>query len=159
MAKLNRLARTDGRPRWPPSRKGVREAMASPDDLPLAGLPSELTDDLDGLGDPGRADRLAAGLQAARGVHGDLAVQRGEPLGGRGSALALFDEPQVLDREDLGDREIVMDFRDLNVLGHDLGLVEGALPRDHRRVERRKIAPVMEGEEVARLAGPGDPDR
>src|SRR5216117_910727 len=88
--------------------EGVREAMASPDDLPLAGLPSELTNNLDGLGDAGRADRLAAGLQAARCVHGDLAVQRGEPLGGRGSALALFDEPQVLDREDLGDREIVM---------------------------------------------------
>src|SRR6266705_1314570 len=60
------------------SAQGVRQPAARSDDLALPGLPAKLPHDLDRLRDPGGADRLTAGLQAPRGVHGDLAVHRGD---------------------------------------------------------------------------------
>src|SRR5207245_1336497 len=83
----------------------VRQPPARSDDLAVSGLPGKLPHDLDRLRNSGGADRLAAGLQATRGVHGDLSVQRGEAVRGRGATLPLLDEPEVLDREDLGNRE------------------------------------------------------
>src|SRR5438309_8200973 len=47
----------------------VRESPPGSDDLALARLAAQLTHDLHGLGDAGRADGPAARLQAARGVH------------------------------------------------------------------------------------------
>src|SRR5207247_6947281 len=139
--------------------QGVRQTATRPDDLPLAGLAAELVDDLDGLRDARRAYRLTAGLQPARRVHGDLAVQRRDPVQGRGAALPLLDEPQVLDREDFRDREVVVDLRDLDVLRRELRLVERALPCDDGRIHRRQVAPAVEGEEVARLPRTAEEDR
>src|SRR5437016_2210785 len=121
----------------------VRESPPGSDDLALARLAAQLTHDLHGLGDAGRADGLAARLQAARGVHGDLPVQGRQAFRRRGPALALLDEPEVLDRHDLRDREAVMDLGDLDVRRLDLRLVERALPRDHAGVERREVATVV----------------
>src|SRR6266536_1442512 len=134
--------------------QSVREAATRPDDLPLARLAAQLVDDLDGLRDSRRADRLAARLQSARRVHGNLAVQRRDAVHGRGAALPLFDEPQVLDREDLRYREIVVDLRDLDVLRRELRLIERPLARADGRLHRRQVPPVMEGEELTRRPGP-----
>src|SRR5207302_1482374 len=146
-------------------RRGARPAqrvgkpVTRPDDLALAGLPAQLPHDLHGLRDARRPDRLAPGLQPTGRVHGDLAIQRGQPFRGGGPALAFLDEPQILDREDLGDREVVMDFGDLDVLRLETGFVERPLARDHRRVQGGQVAPVVQREEVARLARARDPDR
>src|SRR5438094_952199 len=78
---------------------------------------------------------------------------------GGGPALAFLDEPQILDREDLGDREVVVDFGDLHVLGLETGLVERPFARDHGRIQSGKVAPVVQREEVACLARARDPDR
>src|SRR5437016_10895936 len=50
----------------------MREPVTRPDDLALAGLPAQLPHDLHGLRDARRPDRLAAGLEPAGRVHGDL---------------------------------------------------------------------------------------
>src|SRR5207244_13046660 len=107
--------------------QGVRQPAARSDDLAFSGLPAKLPHDLDRLRNSGGADRLTAGLQATRGVHGDLSVQRGEAVRGRGAALPLLDEPEVFDREDLGDRVVVVNFGELYILRLELCLVEGAI--------------------------------
>src|SRR2546422_6061143 len=139
--------------------QGVRQPAACSDDLALPGLPAKLPHDLDRLRHAGSADRLTAGLQATRGVDGNLAVQRGEAVRGRGAAFPLLDEPEVLDREDLGDREVVVHLRDLDVFGLESRLLERALARDDGRVHHREVAPIVQREEIARLTGAGDPDR
>src|SRR2546425_302066 len=139
--------------------QGVRQPAARSNDLALSGLPAKLPHDLDRLRNAGSPDRLTAGLQAARGVDGNLAVQRGEAVRRRRAALPLLDEPEVLDREDLGDREVVVHLGDLHVLRLESGLLERALARDDGRVHHREIAPIVQREEIARLTGAGDPDR
>src|SRR2546422_1007289 len=116
----------------PGSAEGMRQPAACSDDLALPGLPAKLPHDLDRLRHAGSADRLTAGLQATRGVDGNLAVQRGEAVRGRGAAFPLLDEPEVLDREDLGDREVVVHLRDLDVFGLESGLLERGLARRDR---------------------------
>src|SRR2546427_6388760 len=139
--------------------QGVRQPAACSDDLALPGLPAKLPHDLDRLRHAGSADRLTAGLQATRGVDGNLAVQRGEAVRGRRAAFPLLDEPEVLNREDLGDREVVVHFGDLDVLRLESRLLERALPRDDRRVHHRQVAPIVQRQEIARLSGAGDSDR
>src|SRR2546425_872866 len=113
--------------------QGVRQPAARSNDLALSGLPAKLPHDLDRLRNAGSPDRLTAGLQAARGVDGNLAVQRGEAVRRRRAALPLLDEPEVLDREDLGDREVVVHLGDLHVLRLESGLLERALARRMQR--------------------------
>src|SRR6266705_5311537 len=143
----------------PGSAEGMRQPAACSDDLALPGLPAKLPHDLDRLRHAGSADRLTAGLQATRGVDGNLAVQRGEAVRGRGAAFPLLDEPEVLDREDLGDREVVVHFGDLYVLRLESCFLERALPRDDGCIHHREVASVVECEKIARLAGPEDADR
>src|SRR5947209_13002562 len=138
--------------------QGVRQPAARSDDLAFSGLPAKLPHDLDRLRNSGGADRLTAGLQAARSVHGDLSVLRGEAIRGRGAALPLLDEPEVFDREDLGDREVVVHFGDLYVLRLESCFLERALPRADGGIHHREVASVVECEEMPRLAGPEDPD-
>src|SRR2546422_3775967 len=108
--------------RGPGAAQGVRQPAARADDLALAALSAELPDDLDRLCDARGADRLTARLQPAGCVDGDLAVQRGEAVRRGGAAFPLLDEPEVLDREDLGNREVVVHLRDLDVLRVQPGL-------------------------------------
>src|SRR3972149_5849842 len=79
--------------RSPRPTQGVCETVLRPDDLALARLPAELPHDFHGLGDTRRADGLAAGVEAARRVHGHLPVEGRAPVQGRGAALPLFHEP------------------------------------------------------------------
>src|SRR3989442_1940163 len=97
-----------GRPR---PAEGVREPDLRVLDLPLPRLPAELSNDLHGLRDPHGPHGLPAGLQPAGGVHGDPRVQRCLPVLRRHPAEPLLHEPEVLDRHDLGDREVVVHLR------------------------------------------------
>src|SRR2546422_5966882 len=101
----------------PGAAQGVRQPAARADDLAFAALSAELPHDLHRLRDARRPDRLTARLQAAGCVDGDLAVQRGEAVRRSGSAFPLLDKPEVLDREDLGNREVVVHLCNLDVLG------------------------------------------
>src|SRR3989441_12113317 len=139
--------------------KGVRQPASRSDDLALPGLPAKLPHDFDRLRNAGSADRLTSGLQATRRVDGDLAVQRGEAVRRRRAAFPHLDEAEVLDREDLGDREVVVHFGDLHVLRLESRLLERPLARDDGRVHHREIAPIVQRQEVARLAGAGDANR
>ena len=78
-------------------------------DLALAGLAPQLPPALGELRDAGRADRVALGEQPAGRVHRDAAGERRLALERRDTALALVEEAEVLDVEDLGDREAVVD--------------------------------------------------
>ena len=95
---------------------------------------AELVDDLDGLRDAGRPERVAHAQEAAAGVHRDVAVELAATLLDEPAALALLDPAQVLVFDDLRDGEAVVD------LGHvelgdgvlDAGLVVGPVGRDGR---------------------------
>src|SRR3990170_8781231 len=121
-------ARTVGSPSSVPPREemydggaaGAAERVGEPDlrlvDLAAAALAAELAHDLHRLCDAGRSDGIAARLQAAGRVHADLRVERGLPVLRREAALALRDEPEVLHRHDLRDREAVVDLGHLHVV-------------------------------------------
>src|SRR2546427_6389288 len=143
----------------PGAAQGVRQPAARADDLAFAALSAELPHDLHRLRDARRPDRLTARLQAAGCVDGDLAVQRGEAVRRSGSAFPLLDKPEVLDREDLGNREVVVHLCDLDVLGVQPCLRERPLARDDGRVHHRDVAAIVEREEVARLAGAREANR
>src|SRR6266404_3031185 len=83
----------------------VGEADAGAVYLAPAGVVTELGDDLGDLGGAGGADRMALGLEPARGIHGNLAAEAGPALLGRHAAGAGLEEPQPLGGHDLGDRE------------------------------------------------------
>src|SRR5262249_14181235 len=92
--------------------------------LALLGLALQLLVVLVDHTDAGGARRMAEGLEAAVGVHREVAAEL------EGAALhvvlgrALLAEAQVLVGEELGQREAVMDLRDVNLLSRvgDAGL-------------------------------------
>src|SRR6059036_1496232 len=143
----------------PGAAQSVRQPSPRADDLALAALSSELPDDLHRLRDARGANRLTARLQPAGCIDGDLAVQCRETVRRGGAAFPLLDEPQIFDGQDLGDREVVVHLRDLDVFRVQPCLRERPLARDNRRVHHREVAAIMEREEVARLAGARDANR
>src|SRR5437899_8926931 len=145
--------------RGPGAAQGVRQPAARADDLALAALSAELPHDLHRLRDARRPDRLTARLQPAGCIDGNLPVQRREAVRRSGSAFPLLDRPEVLNREDLGNREVVVHLCDLDVLGVQPCLRERPLARDDGRVHHRDVAAIVEREEVARLAGARDANR
>src|SRR5215831_7303421 len=87
--------------------EGVREPGPSALDLTRSRLAAELGDDFRDLGGPGGADGMALGLEAARGIHGDLAAEARPPLLGGHPARPRLEEAQALRRHDLSDGEAV----------------------------------------------------
>ena len=112
-------------------RAGTADVMRHSDlriHLPAGSLAAELGDDLADLLDPGRADRVAAGLQAAARVHGNITVERRRPISGELPRLALCAEPEVLDSADLGDREAVVDLDQVDIFMGEAGALKRTLP-------------------------------
>src|SRR3990172_5101084 len=144
------------------SRPGAAERVREPDlracDLALSRLAPQLAHDLDRLRDARRPHGVPARLETTGGVHADPRVQRGLAVLRRVAAFPLRDEPEILDRHDLGDREVVVDLGDLDVDRGLPGGVERSLARDHSRVHRREVASVVDREEVRRVAGPNQVD-
>src|SRR2546426_2893046 len=110
--------------------------------LPRARLVAQLGDDLADLGRARGADRMALGLEPARGVHGDLAAEARPALLGREPARARLEEAQPLGGDDLGDREAVVQLDDVDVLGADPGLAVRGRRRALGGRHAREVAPV-----------------
>src|SRR5579862_2977711 len=90
-------------------------------DLPIVGLAAQLPPALGDLRHAGRADRMALGEQPARRVHGDATRERRLAFETRAAAVALVEEAEILDVEDLRDREAVVHFRAVDLIGPDAG--------------------------------------
>src|SRR5262249_1614485 len=104
-------------------------------DLAIAGFGPQLPPALGDLGDAGRADRVAFRAQPAGGVDRDPTRERRFALERRASAVALLEEPEVFDVEDLGDGEAVVHLGAVDVGRTDAGHRVRALRREARRLD------------------------
>src|ERR1700679_1230127 len=103
-------------------------------DLPLVGLAAQLPGQFRALRQPGRAERVALGDQAAGGVDDDLAAERRRFLLDQLVRLALGGEPQRFVRDQLVGAEAVVQLADVDLVGADLGLLVGVRGRLLRHV-------------------------
>ncbi len=87
------------------------------------------------------ADGVAAGLEPARGVDGEIRAELGDAAGGELPALARLGEAQVLVVHNLGDREAVVALGDVDLLGgvRHAGHLVGRLGRLARGAEGREV--------------------
>ncbi len=90
-------------------------------DLALAGLAAQLPDDLGDLREAGRAERVAAGEQAAGRVDRLGAADRRFARRGGARGAARVRQPERLDGDELADREGVVDLEHVDVGGADAG--------------------------------------
>src|SRR5215470_1795936 len=97
--------------------EGVREPGPSALDLTGSRLPTELGDDFRDLGGAGGADGMALGLEAARGIHRDLAPEARPALLGGHPARPRLEEAQALRSHDLRDCEAVVELHHVDVDG------------------------------------------
>src|SRR6266446_2542776 len=102
---------------------------------------------------------MTAAHQPAPRVHDDIAAVVAPACRDERAGLALLAEAQLLVRDQLGDRETVVDLGDVDVPRADAGHLICGLPRTRESrpvrvilVERRQL------EAVERLAGAADPD-
>ncbi len=103
--------------------------------LSLLGLTAQLPPALGQLCDPCRTDRMPLGKQPAGGVHRDPSVEGRLPLQRGNPSFALVEEAEILDVEDLGDGEAVVDLSDVDVAGSHAGHLIGATRGVHGRGE------------------------
>ena len=127
--------------------------------LPGPGIAAELGDHLADLLDAGRADRVAAGLQAAARVHRYIPVESRHPFGGESSCLALLAEPEILDSADLGYREAVVDLDEVDVLLGEARLGKRPFACGDGGIQGGYVPPVVECDGVARLGACEHPHR
>src|SRR2546422_10459107 len=105
------LFRSPGPARSPPLQQGPPVVRRDPADrlrerdarlhLPPLGAPRELPRALDDLREPGRRQRVAARLEAARRVHRQPAVERGLAVERRAAGLSRRHQAEVLQRDHL----------------------------------------------------------
>src|ERR671923_758308 len=91
--------------------EGQRAAAAHAGDLALAGLPAQLQPALEQHAQAGGADRMAERLEAAVGIHGQLAVAVERPRQHFLPGSAAGGEAKVFHQHQLGRREAVVDLR------------------------------------------------
>src|SRR5271157_1607486 len=93
----------------------LRQPEVSAGDLAILRLTTELTDELDHLGDADRPEGTALRLEATRGVDDCLAPGAEATARELGTGPTLLDEPEVLEGDERADGVSVVDLRDLNV--------------------------------------------
>src|SRR5208282_1030465 len=86
-------------------------------------LASELLDDFHDLRNSGCAQRMALGEQPAGAAHGHPSVDRAQPLFDKLSAFATLAQSKVFVVDDFGDREAVVQFDHVEVVGLEAGLL------------------------------------
>src|SRR6266446_3501514 len=104
-------------------------------DLDAAGGTGELHGGEDVHRDAGGADRMALGLEAARGVDRQLAVLLGPALEYRARPLALAGEAHRLVFDELGGGEAIMRLDEAEIAELELRRSERALPGERRPLE------------------------
>src|SRR3989442_10351467 len=139
----------------------VREPDGGVGHLAGAGLTPELSEYLGGLGDSGGAERMAAADQPTARVHHHGAAVVALPVGHERPRLALPAEAELLVRDQLGDREAVVDLGDVHVArrdaGHPVRRSGGALERRPGRVILVERGPLEAVELLPRAAEPHRP--
>src|SRR5207344_3061883 len=88
---------------------GVGQRAVGDGELAALGAAGELPDALDDLGQAGRGQRVAAGLEAAGGIDRQATVERGVAVEGRAPRLPRGQQPDVLQRDQLERGERVVD--------------------------------------------------
>ena len=91
-------------------------------DLTSVGPAAQLPDDVAHLRDGLRGHGLAETCEAARGVHGDTAADRGVAVADQPFGLALLAEPDVLVPVELEGLGEVVDLGEIEILRADSGL-------------------------------------
>src|SRR6266404_3983203 len=109
-------------------------------DLHAAGGARELHRREDVHRDAGGADRVALGLEPARGIYRQLAVLLGPALENGPRPLALCGQPHRLVFDELGGGEAVMRLHQAEIAEAELGASEGALPGEGRTLESHDVA-------------------
>src|SRR2546428_110446 len=105
-----------------------------------AGVAAERGEPPGGRGDPGGARRRAAADQPARRVHDDVASVVAPALRHERPRLALATEAELLVRDQLGDREAVVELGDVDVARRDASHPVRRLPG---ALERRPVGIVL----------------
>ena len=88
-------------------------------------LAAQVGADLPDVGDAGRRDRVALGLQTTRDVDRGLPVPPGGPAVEEVDRAALLAQHEVVVVHELGGREAVVQLDEVEVLGTDAGLLVG----------------------------------
>ena len=122
--------------------------------LPVAGLLSQLGPDLDQLARPGGAHRVALALESSGSVDRHAAIQPGHFVGHREMAGAVLEESQVLDVQQFGDREAVVDFGKLDIGGLQSRHLVGLVGRGPCRLETGQVLGRLQPTAAA-LSDPG----
>src|SRR5579863_413656 len=97
--------------------------------LPLARIAADLHRDVADLRNSRGSNRMPFRLEPSAGIHWPLAMQTGFAFKHIRAARAFFDKSQILRGDDFGDRETVVQLRELNVSrrhpGHFVSLLRG----------------------------------
>jgi hypothetical protein len=95
----------------------VRERTFGVPNLTSASLLPELLEDLDHLTGPRRTERVTLRFEASRTVHGGASLVSSPATFPReGSAFAHLGQTKVFGRQQLGDGEAIVHFRQVKVL-------------------------------------------
>src|SRR5438094_2512157 len=113
--------------------------------LTRAGFPAQVPDDLDDVGDTGRAEWVALGKQSAAGVDGNLPADIGRAFVDHAPGLALAAELEVLVVQQLSSSEAVVQLDHVEVFRANArllvrlrrGVAGERVDVEHRRVARR----------------------
>src|SRR5258707_6758574 len=101
----------------------MRNRDVCPRELPLARVATHLRRDLAELADARRAERMPLGEQPAARVDRRATVDRPAPVFELAEVRSALGEPQALDAHPLRDREAIVHFGEVDVVGADAGLV------------------------------------
>src|SRR5438876_9664965 len=104
-----------------------QRGLRPPRDLPRPGLAAQLPDQLGDLQQSGRAHRVPTRAEAAAGIDGDAAGERGDPLVDQAWPLPRTAEPEPLVEHQLRRRHRVVQLDHVEVVGADAGLLVGLL--------------------------------
>ena len=133
--------------------------MAGIFDLAVLGqFMAQLPDDIHDLGHTGRTHRVAAGLQTARDIDGDLASKAGLTGRGRLAAFALLKETDMLTIGNLQDREGIMQLGHIDISRFKLGHLEGLPGSQRDGLQVSRIFTLLQRVRVSGLAEAGDQD-
>lgn len=84
--------------------------------LPLSRFSSQLSPNFVELGNPGCANRVPFALQSAGGIDRLRTLKPGRPIRNGPAALTRLEEAEIFHVNDLGNREAVMHFAELDIL-------------------------------------------